>query len=316
TRMMGVDSWTGSWNSDDNENTPALCEVLGIQPCVKKLWSHDGITKMTLGDCTTITDAESEHLIPKEVAILFEMNGSSSKTDDIDKIETSNMSLHVRLNDEPVFWLGKTADSASNDFLASLYNDDRGMHLKKEIVSTIGLSARSEQSFAFLAKVLSGKDETEIRKDAAFWLGQSNSDRALDLLMQSAQNDKSSAVRENCVFAISQMKGDRSVDSLIALAQKSENEETRKKAIFWLSQKAGKKATAALENAVYDDKDYDIQKSALFALTQLPEHDGVDIIIKVATTHPNPKIRKDAIFWLGESGDQRALKTLIDIIHN
>ncbi|HEX9614791.1 MAG TPA: HEAT repeat domain-containing protein, partial [Bacteroidota bacterium] len=63
----------------------------------------------------------------------------------------------------------------------------------------------------------------------------------------------------------------------------------------------------------YDEEDEDVQKHAVFALTQLPENEGVPLIIKIARTHPNPRVRKQAVFWLGECDDPRAFETIIDI---
>ncbi|MBN2091183.1 HEAT repeat domain-containing protein [candidate division KSB1 bacterium] len=34
----------------------------------------------------------------------------------------------------------------------------------------------------------------------------------------------------------------------------------------------------------------------------------------MAKTHPNPEIRKKAIFWLGQSKDPRAIETLVEIV--
>jgi HEAT repeat protein len=40
----------------------------------------------------------------------------------------------------------------------------------------------------------------------------------------------------------------------------------------------------------------------------------VDPLIKLAKTHPDPRIRKKAVFWLGECDDPRALEAIIAII--
>jgi HEAT repeat protein len=65
---------------------------------------------------------------------------------------------------------------------------------------------------------------------------------------------------------------------------------------------------------VYEGGETKIQEQAVFALSQLPGNEGVEALIKVAKTHPNAEVRKKAIFWLGETGDPRALEVLIEII--
>ena len=48
-------------------------------------------------------------------------------------------------------------------------------------------------------------------------------------------------------------------------------------------------------------------KKAVFGISQLPPDEGVPLLIELAQTHSHPKVRKQAMFWLGQSGDQRAL---------
>ncbi len=91
--------------------------------------------------------------------------------------------------------------------------------------------------------------------------------------------------------------------------------ETRKSAVFWLSQAAGRVAAEGLEEIVLDeDEDYAVRKSAVFALSQLPDDEGVPILVRVARTHRDPRILKQAIFWLGQSGDPRAIALFEEIL--
>jgi hypothetical protein len=39
----------------------------------------------------------------------------------------------------------------------------------------------------------------------------------------------------------------------------------------------------------------------------MPQDEGVPKLIEVATTNHNPEVRKQAMFWLGQSNDPRAL---------
>ena len=42
-------------------------------------------------------------------------------------------------------------------------------------------------------------------------------------------------------------------------------------------------------------------------LSQLPKDEGVPKLIEVAQTNPTREVRKQAMFWLGQSNDPRAL---------
>jgi len=91
--------------------------------------------------------------------------------------------------------------------------------------------------------------------------------------------------------------------------------ETRKNAVFWLGQAAGEAATEGLEEIVYDASgDGEIRESAIFALSQLSDEAGVPILINIVRTHPDPDLKRKAIFWLGQSDDPRVLELFEELL--
>ena len=78
-------------------------------------------------------------------------------------------------------------------------------------------------------------------------------------------------------------------------------------ALFWLSQKAGERAVGTLTRAVDDDPDAGVRKHAVFAISQLPKDESIPKLIALAQTHRDREVRKQAMFWLGQSGDPRAV---------
>ena len=74
------------------------------------------------------------------------------------------------------------------------------------------------------------------------------------------------------------------------------------------------RADTAIADAIENDPETDVKKKAVFALSQLPSERGVPLLINVARTHRNPAIRKEAMFWLGQSGDPRALEYFEEIL--
>lgn len=89
----------------------------------------------------------------------------------------------------------------------------------------------------------------------------------------------------------------------------------RKQAIFWLSQEASEEATRGLTELAENEKgDQDLRKQAVFALSQLRNNEGVPTMIRLARTDKDPVIRKQAIFWLGQSGDPRAIAFFEEVL--
>jgi HEAT repeat protein len=91
--------------------------------------------------------------------------------------------------------------------------------------------------------------------------------------------------------------------------------ETRRSVVFWLGQAAGDAATHGLTDLVEDTSvDVEVKESAVFALSQLRGQDGVPALIKIARSHSSPRVRKKALFWLGQSDDPRALALFEEIL--
>jgi len=103
---------------------------------------------------------------------------------------------------------------------------------------------------------------------------------------------------------------------LLALAKdRNVAHDNRKSAVFWLSQAAGDAATAGLtELAENEAEDRDVRDQAVFALSQLPDEQGIPILIRLARSNKDPKVRRKALFWLGQSDDPRALKLFEEIL--
>ncbi len=110
-----------------------------------------------------------------------------------------------------------------------------------------------------------------------------------------------------------------SIETWPALLRLARNERTsskaRKSAIFWLGQAAGDAATRGLDDIVQDEHgDREVRESAIFALSQRPHDEGVPALIRVARQSKDPKLRRTALFWLGQSEDTAALKLFEELL--
>jgi hypothetical protein len=119
---------------------------------------------------------------------------------------------------------------------------------------------------------------------------------------------------KGALSALAQHGTPEAVTALIRLAREVANADLRGDALFWLSQRAGARAAAAITDAIENDPETQVKKKAVFALSQLPPDEGVPKLIAIAKSHQNPAVRKQAMFWLGQSRDPRALAFFEEIL--
>lgn len=320
-RMMGEHSHIGSW-SDKHTGKKTLYEIVyGKETPISKssLWkkSVSELARMVLED--TKKHKKPEKKVLKEVAVLFRFSSEKKSTVDISDIKVSNLDLWVKFDNCPLFWLGKAENKESINLLEHIFNETNKIastRIKERIVMAVGIHDDSTalQTIGFLEKVLKSKEPDKVREQAAFWMGQQQHVRAVNILLDTARHDYSQKVRKKAVFGLYLIDLDEADDALIQLAKHGKEREVRKKAIFWLGQKAVKRTAEVLTDVVNEDKDVELQKAAVFALSQLPNQDGVPQLIKIAKTHKSLTIRKKAIFWLSQSDDPRALDTIVEIV--
>lgn len=87
---------------------------------------------------------------------------------------------------------------------------------------------------------------------------------------------------------------------------------TRQDALFWLSRFASGAVAGRPNNPFAEDDealtgDDDLKTHAVFVLSQLPRTEGIPELLEVALSNPSWRVRSQALFWLGQSGDSRAI---------
>jgi hypothetical protein len=102
--------------------------------------------------------------------------------------------------------------------------------------------------------------------------------------------------------------------SLLAIARDTEtrSRSTRNEALFWLSRfasgaAAGRRNDPFAEDNDAESDDEDLKKHAVFVLSQLPRGEGIPQLLEIARTNASIRVRSQALFWLGQSGDPRAI---------
>jgi HEAT repeat protein len=242
----------------------------------------------------------------REIAVLFRAEGGK-----IGRIRAFSLECTADAGGLNVLWLGGVKAGESVDLVEKFVTGDKaeeGGHdsLGKSALVALALHADPSADRALQSFVTPNRPEW-LRRDTAFWLGNTRGAEGLRALQKMAQNDASPGVREQVTFALSVSREPDALPEMIRMAHEDQSPHVRGQALFWLAQKAGKKAENAITGAIQNDPDTEVKKKAVFALSQMPREEGVPKLIEVAQTNRNPEVRKQAMFWLGQSEDPRAL---------
>ena len=150
---------------------------------------------------------------------------------------------------------------------------------------------------------------------AATDLGAVSAREASAILLAIARSNQGKAGRES-VFPLTLIDSVEVWRDLMQLARdETRPRETRRQAVFWLGQLAEEPATAGLDELVGEAAlDRDVREQAIFALSQRPRDEGVPALMQVVRTSRDRELRKKALFWLGQSGDPRALQLIEELL--
>ena len=102
---------------------------------------------------------------------------------------------------------------------------------------------------------------------------------------------------------------------MFEVARSNDTVDVRRQAIRLLGERVGKRSFDFLsQTAQSATGDAEVQVQAVRAISERRAEESVPLLIKIAKTHPNQLVRKQAIRSLGESGDPRAVEFFREVL--
>lgn len=190
---------------------------------------------------------------------------------------------------------------------------DVGRELRSRAVFYIG--AYEDPAATQTLRRLAAEDglDEDVRGAAIIALGRDDmSDDDVDWL-RGLYPRLSEKLRDNVFLAVSRSDSPRASRWLAGIAANA-NEAThvRQQAMFWLGQ--GRGPTADLVR-LYDKLDEtSLRSHYTFVLSQRRDSEALDKLIDVAQHDRDNSVRHQALFWLGQSKDPRALAFIRDLV--
>ncbi len=248
---------------------------------------------------------------PTDVVVLYRVENHQ-----VEKVRSFTPECTLDAGGLPFIWLtGATPVESVRYLLSVAQNTAAGTSRRANgAVSAIALHADAAADQAL--EQLSGSTEPDqVRRQAIFWLGNARGKSGFEIVRRILREDPNDKIREHAIFALTQSKEPDALDAVVRAAHDDKSPRVRGQALFWLAQKAAQKtAQAAISDAIANDPETEVKKRAVFALTQMPAGEGVPLLIQMARGNQNAAVRKQAMFWLGQSKDPRALAYIEEVL--
>ena len=221
-----------------------------------------------------------------------------------------------RVLEAMVMCLAQDESERSLDALTELMRTTDDAEVQQAILMSIGHRGDA-RSFDLLADLVRDRSrDTELRTHAMFGLMQSDDERVVDIALELMGGPGEPAeVLEMALMILARSDSPRATDALLDLADDpGVDPEVRAMALFSAGTH-GKVDVTRLRTIYQTTDSRDLKLQVCHVLSQMNDEPGaLDLLLDIARTEPDPEIRENVIFWIGQFDDQRAADALVEII--
>lgn len=229
--------------------------------------------------------------------------GVINQTLDEDDMEVKIVALQSLFESNPERGLAYVAEMMKPGSKASQQLKEAGIELLRR--------HGGPKASALLLDIIRNQTDQKLRIVAINTLGRTGDESMLPLLKDLATTATDEEISEAAVFAISRYEGEAARALLLDLARNGKSVEVRKLAIFWLGND-GDAAMDELMRIYATDSSEEVKKQVLFALKRMGTARSLAKLYEIAgNANEDVDVRKDALQWIGQSGDEQSLNFLI-----
>lgn len=214
----------------------------------------------------------------------------------------------VRLDSAPAV-LDGVSQAASLAWIDNELDHNRHKRVRSAAVMVIAQHA-DEAATERLIQLTEKGQPKQVRHDALFWMGQLRGASGLPTIQRAAESGDDRSFQEHALFVLSQSELPQAAESLVGVANDAgQSAEARGTALFWMAQSEHGDARASIEHVLQSEASPALLDKAVFALSQLDQGSDEALIGVIKGDYPR-QAKKQALFWLGQSGSKEALDFL------
>jgi HEAT repeat protein len=208
--------------------------------------------------------------------------------------------------------LGEFGEQALDE-LMKLYASETDGDVKRAALHALA-ETNSPRAQAKILEIARTDPSPELRRNAIRQLGERGEAAVTDLIAL-YDAERAPDVRRTVLQTLAETKSQRAEEKLFAVARADDNTDARRQAIRLLGERAGRRALELLQQTAESaDGNTEVQMQAVRAIAERPADEAVPLLIRIAKTHANQQVRKQAIRLLGESGDPRAIEYFREVL--
>ena len=209
--------------------------------------------------------------------------------------------------------LGRFQREDAAEEIMKIYSSDSNLEVKRSALRALA-ETKSPRAQPRLLEIARTDPNTELRRQAIRVLGE-RGESSVDDLIKLYESERIPEVRRAALQSLAQVKSTRVEDKLFEVARADESMDLRRQAIRILGERVGQRSFDFLSaTAQSSDGNTEVQVQAVRAISGRRSQESVPLLIKIARTHPNQLVRKQAIRSLGESGDPRAIDFFKEVL--
>ncbi len=229
-------------------------------------------------------------------------------------LEVARQDPDPEVQQAAVFWLSQVNSERAVDALADILATTDDPELQENAIFALSQHGGARASEILRAYALDSSKPERVRENAIFWFSQNPEYSDAKFLIDLYGELESPDLKEHVFFSVAQLSDPAAVDWLLERAlDQNEPTELRKQALFW----AGQQSSIDLGrlSGLYGRlTDQEMKEQLIFLYSQRSEPEAVDQLIDIARHETDPDLRKKAVFWLGQSGDERAIDFLLELV--
>ena len=221
----------------------------------------------------------------------------------------------TKLREQALFLLCQHGDEDAVPFLIDIAKNDPDFEIRKQAVFWLSQSQYpSEKSIAFLQQLVADTNDPQMMEQAMFAISQHQGKESRNVLRKIIQNeDLPPNTRGMAVFWLGQNGEAEDIDFLKSIYGRFDDKEIKERVLFSVSQNSNEKNALWLIDVAFDESEpIESRKMALFWASQKSRID-LNRLVKMYDSVANREMREQVIFVLSQRGEKSALETMIKL---